>query len=85
MTGLEHGGASGSADAHLSLASTDGVVLGDDCRCWRGRRGYVYAQNVPPGRYLATVTAADGRAWSAEVEIEPGERAVAELDANGPE
>jgi hypothetical protein len=82
---LEDEGASASADAHLSLASTDGVVLGDDCRCWRGKRGYFYARNVPPGRYLATVTAADGRSWTAEVEIEPGERTAAELDANGPE
>lgn len=84
VAGLEDEGASASADAHLSLTSTDGVVLGDDCRCWRGKRGYFYARNVPPGHYLATVTAADGRTWSAEVEIEPGEHAVAELKPDGP-
>lgn len=71
------------SELRFTLTGAGGEVLEIDCESCRRFGSELVAGDVPPGRYTATVRFLDDGAWSAEVEIVPGERSEVELLPEG--
>jgi hypothetical protein len=75
-------GTSDPSEIRFFLVNVEGEILEIGCGECR-RFETLHAEDLPPGRYVATLALPDGRAWSAEVEVEPGEQSEVELLPEG--
>lgn len=78
VPGLRLAEISDPSEIRFGLIDAEGEVLEIGCgECrWHDR---LYAEDLPPGLYVATLALPDGRTWSAEVDIEAGRNANVDL------